>query len=160
MGKDTIHTVGHLPKVGTTAPGFSLAANDLSTKRLADYKGQFVILNIFPSIDTKVCSESVRTFNEKAASLENTVVLCISKDLPFAQSRFCGAEGIENVVTLSDFRSDFGKIYGVEIAEGPLKGLLSRAVVVINPDGKIVYEQQVPDLGQEPNYDAAIKAVR
>src|SRR5699024_10057556 len=150
----------HLPKVGTTAPGFSLAANDLSTKRLADYKGQFVILNIFPSIDTKVCSESVRTFNEKAASLENTVVLCISKDLPFAQSRFCGAEGIENVVTLSDFRSDFGKIYGVEIAEGPLKGLLSRAVVVINPDGKIVYEQQVPDLGQEPNYDAAIKAVR
>lgn len=161
MRGDTLYTVGVLPRVGEKAPDFKLTANDLSEKSLSkDYLGKFVVLNIFPSLDTKVCAQSVRTFNEKAADLTNTVVLCISKDLPFAQARFCGAEGIQNVVTLSDFRHSFGKVYGVQIAGGKLKGLLSRAVVVINPEGTIVYEEQVPDIGQEPNYEVALAAIK
>ncbi|HEY0297855.1 MAG TPA: thiol peroxidase [Arachidicoccus sp.] len=159
QGKE-IHTVGHLPEVGTEAKNFTLTANDLSDKTLSEFKGKNVILNIFPSVNTSVCSKSVREFNEDAAGLSNTVVLCISKDLPFAQAQFCGAEGIKNVVMLSDFRTNFGHEYGVQIADGVLKGLLSRAVVVINSEGKIVYEEQVPEISHEPNYEAALAAVK
>lgn len=156
---DNVNTVGTLPAVGTEAKDFTLTGTDLSDKSLSNYKGKNVILNIFPSINTGVCAQSVRKFNEEAAGLDNTVVLCISKDLPFAQAEFCGAEGIQNVEMLSDFRTNFGEEYGVQMADGPLKGLHSRAVVVINPQGEITYEEQVPEIGQEPNYDAAIKAI-
>jgi len=155
-----VHTLGALPSVGRDAKDVTLTAVDLSEKSLKDFEGQYLILNIFPSVNTGVCAASVRKFNEDAANLPNTTVLCISKDLPFAQSQFCGAEGIKNVVMLSDFRSDFGKVYGVEIADGPMKGLLSRAVVVINPEGKIIYEEQVPEISQEPNYSGALAAVK
>lgn len=157
---NTIHTVGKLPELNSAATNVTLVANDLSEKSLSDFKGKNVILNIFPSLDTQTCATSVREFNQKVASMDNTVVLGISKDLPFASGRFCTAEGIENVITLSDFRSDFGHQYGVEIAEGPLKGLLSRAVIVINPEGKIVYEEQVPELTQEPDYEAALASIQ
>ncbi len=155
-----IHTVGTLPAVGTVAPDFTSTAVDLSDKHLSEFKGKKVILNIFPSVNTGVCAKSVREFNKDAAGLTNTVVLCISKDLPFAQAQFCGAEGIDNVVMLSDFRSDFGKKYGVEIADSPMKGLLSRAVVVLDADGKIVYEEQVPEITQDPNFEAALAAAK
>lgn len=155
-----IQTVGFLPKVGSMAPNFTLVAKDLTEKTLDDYLGKTIILNIFPSIDTKVCSASVRHFNEDAAGLKNTVVLCISKDLPFAQERFCGAEGIDNVVMLSDFRTNFGEIYGVQMANGLMKGLLSRAVVVVNPQGKVIYEEQVADISHEPNYEKALSAAK
>lgn len=157
---EPVHTVGKLPAVGTSAKEFTLTAVDLSDKGLHDFKGKYIILNIFPSVNTGVCAMSVRKFNEDVASLPNTTVLCISKDLPFAQKAFCGAEGIDHVVMLSDFRSDFGMQYGVELAEGPMRGLLSRAVVVIDPEGVIVYEEQVPELSQEPNYAAALAAVK
>ncbi|MDB5279871.1 MAG: redoxin [Ferruginibacter sp.] len=160
LGGKVIHTVGKLPAVGTPVKDFTLTGVDLKEKALADYKGKFIIMNIFPSVNTGVCSKSVRKFNEDAAGLNNAVVLCISKDLPFAQKQFCGAEGIDHVVMLSDFRTDFGNMYGVQIADGPMRGLLSRAVVVVNPEGKIVYEQQVPEIGQEPDYAAAIAAVK
>lgn len=156
----TVHTVGKIPRVGKQLKDFTLTNGDLQEKTLSDYKGQNLILNIFPSIDTKVCSQSVRTFNKDAAQLDNTKILCISEDLPFAQSRFCGAEDIDNVVTLSAFRSDFGTNFGVQMSDGPLKGLLSRAVIVVNPEGKIVYTEQVPDIGQEPNYQAALQAIK
>ena len=158
-GGNPIHIVGNLPKKGATAPNFSLTDNSMKQKSLSDFNGKYVLLNIFPSVDTGVCSASVRHFNEDAAKLPNTTVLCISKDLPFAQKRFCGAEGIKNVVMLSDFRSDFGDKYGVKIADSAMKGLLSRAVVVINPEGKIIYEEQVSDIAHEPNYEAAIAAI-
>lgn len=157
---NTIHTVGQLPAVGTAAKDFTLVADDLSEKSLSDFSGKNIILNIFPSVNTGICAASVRKFNKDAAGLDNTVVLCISKDLPFAQKQFCAAEGIENVVMLSDFRTDFGHAYGVQIADGPMKGLLSRAVIVIDPQGKIVYEEQVPEIGQEPDYEKAIAAVK
>lgn len=160
MGGKPIQTFAKLPAVNTQAPNFTLTDGDMKDQSLEAYKGKFVILNIFPSVDTGVCSASVRHFNEEASKLNNAVVLCISKDLPFAQKRFCGAEGIKNVVMLSDYRSDFGEKYGVKITDSPMKGLLSRAVVVINPEGKIVYEEQVADISQEPNYEAAIKAVK
>jgi thioredoxin-dependent peroxiredoxin len=160
LGGNTIHTVGKLPAVGSQAENFTLAGVDLKEKTFSDFKGKFVIMNIFPSVNTGVCSKSVRKFNEEAAGLKNTTVLCISKDLPFAQKAFCGAEGIDHVVMLSDFRTDFGKTYGVQIADGPMRGLLSRAVIVVDPEGKIVYEQQVPEIGQEPDYAAAIAAVK
>ena len=160
LGGKPIHTVGKLPAVGTSVKNFTLTGVDLADKTFADYKGKYVIMNIFPSVNTGVCSRSVRKFNEDAAGLKNATVLCISKDLPFAQKQFCGAEGINNVVMLSDFRSDFGSTYGVKIADGPMKGLLSRAVIVVDPTGKIVYEQQVPEIGQEPNYTAAIAAIK
>lgn len=160
MGGNAVHTVGKLPAVGTEVKNFTLTGIDLKDKTLADYKGKYVIMNIFPSVNTGVCSKSVRKFNQDAAGLKNTAVLCISKDLPFAQKAFCGAEGINNVVMLSDFRTDFGNSYGVQIADGPMKGLLSRAVIVVNPEGKIVYEQQVPEIGQEPDYTAAIAAIK
>lgn len=155
-----IHTVGALPEVGSQAADFSLVTTDLSEKKLSEFKGKNVILNIFPSVNTGVCAASVREFNKDAADLPNSVVLCISKDLPFAQSQFCGAEGIKNVVMLSDFRTDFGHQYGVQMADGPLQGLLSRAVVVINPEGKIIYEEQVPEISEEPNYKKALAAIK
>jgi thiol peroxidase len=151
-----IQTCGELPAKGTAAPDFTLVKQDLSETVLSDYKGKKLVLNIFPSIDTGVCAMSVRQFNEKAAALKNSVVLCVSMDLPFAQARFCGAEGIKNVVTASAFRSAFGEHYGVTIAEGPLAGLLSRAVVVINESGKVIYTEQVPEIAQEPDYAAAL----
>ena len=160
MGGKTITTYAKLPAINEMAPSFTLTDMDMNDQNLDSYKGKFVILNIFPSVDTGVCSASVRHFNEDAANLPNTVVLCISKDLPFAQKRFCGAEGIKNVVMLSDYRSNFGKTYGVEIKDSKMKGLLSRAVVVINPEGKIIYQEQVADISKEPNYEAAMKAVK
>ena len=155
-----INTIGNLPEINSVAPDFSLVSTDLATKSMKDFAGKNLILNIFPSIDTGTCAASVRRFNKEASKLNDTVVLCISKDLPFAQKRFCGAEGIKNVVMLSDYRSDFGEKYGVKIMDSPMKGLLSRAVVVINPEGKIVYEEQVADISQEPNYEAAMNAVK
>lgn len=160
LGGKTIHTVGKLPAVGTPVKEVTLTGVDLKDNSLADYKGKYVIMNIFPSVNTGVCSKSVRKFNEDAAGLKNTAVLCISKDLPFAQKAFCGAEGIKNVIMLSDFRTDFGNAYGVQIAEGPMKGLLSRAVIVVNPEGEIIYEQQVPEIGQEPDYAAALAVIK
>ena len=146
---------------GTIAPQVELVKNDLSTCTLDEHKGKYVVLNIFPSIDTGVCAASVRKFNKLAAALPNTVVLCISRDLPFAQGRFCAAEGIENVTVLSDFRreSTFGKDYGLQMIDGPLAGLLARAVVIVAPDGKVCHAELVPEITIEPDYDAAIKAI-
>ena len=160
LGGNPVHTAGKLPTVGTQVKDFTLTGVDLQEKTLADFKGKYIIMNIFPSVNTGVCSKSVRKFNVDAASLSNTTVLCISKDLPFAQKAFCGAEGINNVVMLSDFRNDFGHTYGVQMVDGAMRGLLSRAVIVVDPEGKIVYEQQVPEIGQEPDYAAAIAAVK
>ena len=153
--------VGSFVTPGTMAPDFSLVKNDLSEYILNDNKGKYVVLNIFPSLDTGVCAMSVRRFNEMAAALPNTTVLCISKDLPFAQSRFCTVEGIENVVPLSDFRnnSSFGEAYGVLMKDGPLQGLLARAVLVINPQGEVVYSELVPEITQEPDYEAVLKVI-
>lgn len=157
LGGNAIHTNGTLPQAGSSAPDFSLIAQDLSRKTLQDFTGSRLILNIFPSIDTGVCATSVRKFNELAAGLENTQVLCISRDLPFAQKRFCGAEGISNVVMLSDFvDGSFGKNYQLEIAAGGFAGLHSRAIVVLDEQGIVLYSEQVPEIGQEPNYDAAL----
>lgn len=157
---NTIHTSGNLPGTGSSAPDFTLVKNDLSSSSLADYKGSKVIMNIFPSLDTGTCAASVRQFNQEAAELDNTKVLCISRDLPFAQARFCGAEGIENVINLSDFRSGaFGKDYGLEITDGPLEGLLSRCVVVLDESGKVIYTEQVPEIVDEPNYKAALEVL-
>ncbi len=155
-----IDTVGDLPKIGEKAPGFTLTKRDLSETSLEDYKGKRIVLNIFPSIDTQVCATSVRRFNMEASKLENSVVLCVSADLPFAHERFCGAEGIEDVLSLSCFRSEgFGKDYGVKITSGPLTGLLSRAVVIIDESGTVTYTEQVPEITQEPNYEAALAAL-
>ncbi|MFL0099775.1 thiol peroxidase [Tenacibaculum maritimum] len=155
-----IETNGNLPKTGEKAPDFSLAAIDLSRKSLADFEGKNLILNIFPSVDTGTCAASVKNFNKEAASLENTTILCISRDLPFAQSRFCGAEGIENVIMLSDYATgEFGKNYGLEITSGPLTGLHSRAIVIINTAGNVIYTEQVTETVNEPNYETALKAL-
>lgn len=155
-----IHTLGNLPAIGGSAPDFKLTMTDLSTSSLSEYEGRRLVLNIFPSIDTGTCAASVRQFNKEAAELENTVVLCISKDLPFAQTRFCGAEGIENVVMLSDYKDGgFGKAYQVELTDGPLQGLLSRSVVVVNENGNVVYTEQVAETVEEPNYKAALEAL-
>ncbi len=157
----TIHTLGNLPLVGTYAPDFKLTKSDLSLVSLNDYKGSRLILNIFPSIDTGTCAKSVRKFNEEASKLDNTKVLCISKDLPFAQTRFCGAEGIVNVEMLSDFRDgNFGKSYNLDFTDGPLQGLHSRAVLVLNSEGKVIYAEQVPEIVDEPNYNAAMEALQ
>lgn len=147
---------GALPTVGAAAPAFTLTAADLSDKTLADFAGKRKVLNIFPSIDTGVCQQSVRTFNQRAAALNNTVVLCISADLPFAQARFCGAEGLDNVVTLSSFRSSFAQDYGVALADGALRGLTARAVVVLDENNKVLHVGLVPEITQEPDYDAAL----
>ena len=155
-----INTIGKLPKIGKKAPKFSLVKADLSKAKLSDFNGSKIILNIFPSLDTGTCAASVRKFNEEAGKLENTKVLCISRDLPFAQARFCGAEGLENVITLSDFsKGKFGKSYGVTIKNGPLKNLHARAIVVIDETGEVVYTQQVSEIVDEPNYEAALKAL-
>ncbi|MBT8239270.1 MAG: thiol peroxidase [Croceitalea sp.] len=155
-----INTLGNLPSPGSKAPSFRLVKNDLSTVTLADFKGHKVVLNIFPSIDTGTCAQSVRQFNEEASELDNTIILCISKDLPFAQARFCGAEGIDKVETLSDYRDgNFGKAYKVEFTDGPLQGLHSRAVVVANEQGEVIYAEQVPEIVDEPNYKAALEAL-
>ncbi|WP_339766913.1 thiol peroxidase [uncultured Paraglaciecola sp.] len=150
------NTVGVLPSVGETAVDFRLVKTDLSETTLADYKGARLVLNIFPSVDTGTCAMSVRKFNEQASKLENTKVLCVSADLPFAAARFCGAEGIENVETGSSFRSSFGTDYGVEFIDGPLTGLLSRCVVVLDESGKVIYTEQVSETADEPDYAAAI----
>ncbi|HBC05255.1 MAG TPA: thiol peroxidase [Aequorivita sp.] len=160
LGDNTIETSGNLPKVGEKAPDFELTTRDLSSKKLSDYKGSRVVMNIFPSIDTNVCATSVRKFNEKATGLENTKVLCISKDLPFAQQRFVNDEELNNVTNLSDFRDgNFGKNYGVEMTSGALRGLHSRAVIVLDEDGKVIYNQQVPAIGDEPDYLSALKTL-
>jgi thioredoxin-dependent peroxiredoxin len=153
---NAFETAGSLPSVGSKAPDFKLVKVDLSEVSLADFAGSRLILNIFPSVDTAVCATSVRTFNKSAAELNNTKVLCVSADLPFAAARFCGAEGIENVATGSSFRGDFGKDYGVAFNTGPLTGLLSRSVVVINEVGEVVYTEQVAETTEEPNYQAAM----
>lgn len=159
--KDTsVHTVGELPEVGSAAPEFTLTGSDLSSVTLADLKGRTVVLNIFPSLDTGVCAASVRRFNQEAAGLEDTTVLAVSADLPFAAGRFCSAEGIENVVTGSVFRSDFGTAYGVELVDGPMQGLLARAVVVVDPEGTVAYTELVPEITTEPDYEAALAVVR
>jgi len=149
-------TLGNLPKTGNKAPDFTLTNTDLSEVSLANLANKNIILNIFPSVDTGTCATSVRTFNQKAASLDNTKVVCVSKDLPFAHARFCGAEGIENVLSLSDISGEFGKSYQVAFTDGPLKGLLSRSIVVINTKGEVVYTEQVTETTNEPNYDAAL----
>ncbi|WP_411030538.1 thiol peroxidase [Spongiimicrobium sp. 3-5] len=157
---NTIHTLGTLPAKGSTAKDFTLTKVDLSGTTLSNYKGQKVVLNIFPSIDTGTCAQSVRQFNQEAAELDNTKVLCISKDLPFAQARFCGAEGIANVEMLSDFRDgNFGRTYEVEFTDGPLQSLHSRAVIVLNEEGTVLYAEQVPEIVDEPNYKAALEAL-
>lgn len=157
---NAIHTSGNLPKIGSAAPDFNLAKSDLSATTLSDYKGKKVVMNIFHSIDTGTCANSVRQFNLEAAELDNTLVLCISRDLPFAMNRFCGAEGIDNVETLSDFKDwNFGKSYGLEYIDGPIQGLLSRAIVVLNEDGKVIYTEQVQETVEEPNYKAALEAL-
>ena len=152
---------GSFISVGTNAPNFNLVKNDLSEYTLTENKGKYLVLNIFPSLDTGVCATSVRRFNKMASELPNTTVLCISKDLPFAQSRFCTTEGIANVVPLSDFRqaSSFGEEYGVLMNDGPLQGLLARAVIVINPQGEVVYSELVPEITQEPNYEAVLNVI-
>jgi thiol peroxidase len=152
-------TVGELPVVGQKAPDFTLTGAGLSDVTLASLAGQRVVLNIFPSVDTPTCATSVRKFNQALSALENTTVLCVSADLPFAQARFCGAEGLEQVKNASTFRSDFGQSYGVSFANGPLRGLLSRAVVVIDATGTVVYTEQVAETADEPNYDAALAAL-
>jgi thiol peroxidase len=160
LGGNPVKTSGELPQTGTKAPDFTLVKTDLSTVSLADFKGSRVVLNIFPSVDTGTCAASVRKFNEKASGLENTKVLCISRDLPFAQNRFCGAEGLNNVISLSDFRDgNFGKSYGLTIANGPLAGLHSRVVIVIDENGTVKYTEQVPEIKDEPNYDNALAAL-
>lgn len=153
---NTVSTTGELPKVGEKAPEFTLVKADLSEVSLSSLAGKNVVLNIFPSIDTGTCATSVRKFNEKAADLDNTVVICVSADLPFAAGRFCGAEGIENVITGSTFRSTFGSDYGVTFTSAPLTGLMSRSVVVINSDGNVIYTEQVAETTEEPNYEAAL----
>ncbi|MFB6318795.1 thiol peroxidase [Saccharicrinis sp. FJH54] len=156
-----VNTIGELPKVGDTIKDFELTKGDLSKATLSDFKGSKLVLNIFPSLDTSTCAASVRRFNKEAAELNNVKVLCISKDLPFAQGRFCGAEGIDNVVTLSDYATGkFGKDYGVEIIDSPLVALHSRAVIVADENGKVLYTEQVPEIVDEPNYEAALGALK
>jgi thiol peroxidase len=158
LGGKPVNTVGDLPAIGSS-PWFTLTKGDLTEITPPDYAGQRLILNIFPSVDTPTCATSVRTFNERASSLDNTVVLCVSADLPFAQGRFCGAEGLDNVQTASSFRSDFGQSFGISLADGRLAGLLARAVVVLDETGKVTYTELVPEIAHEPDYDAAISAL-
>lgn len=157
LGGNPIHTSGELPKIGSKLEDFKLVQNDLSIATLKNFAGKKLVLNIFPSIDTGTCAQSVRTFNEKASIIDNTTVLCISRDLPFAQKRFCGAEGLENVVNLSDFKKGkFGKTNGLNITDGPLAGLHSRAIIVLDETGTVIHTEQVGEIADEPNYEAAI----
>ncbi|MDY3316128.1 thiol peroxidase [Riemerella anatipestifer] len=155
-----ISSVGELPKLGETIKDFNLVASDLSEKTKSDFSGKRKVLNIFPSIDTGVCAASARKFNEEASKLENTVVINISRDLPFALGRFCAAEGLSNVETLSDFRSNFGEDFGVTLLDSPLKGLLSRAVVITDENDKVIYTEQVSEITNEPNYEAALASLK
>ncbi|TDE30491.1 MULTISPECIES: thiol peroxidase [Flavobacterium] len=157
LGGNPINTSGELPKIGAKIADFKLVKSDLSIATLSDFAGKKLVLNIFPSIDTGTCATSVRKFNENASTLENTTVLCISRDLPFAQKRFCGAEGLENVVNLSDFsEGSFGKTNGLEITDGPLAGLHSRVIIVVDENGTITHTEQVGEIVDEPNYEAAL----
>ena len=154
------HTAGELPKVGSHAPALTLVRTDLAEVSGQDFAGQRVVLNIFPSLDTPTCAASVRKFNARANEKPNTTILCVSADLPFAQKRFCGAEGLDNVVTASSFRSpEFGQAYGVTLLDGPLKGLLARAVVVVDETGKVIHTELVPEIAQEPDYNAALEVL-
>jgi thiol peroxidase len=160
LGPNDANTVGELPSIGSSAADFTLTATNMKDVSLKDFAGKNVVLNIFPSVDTSTCATSVREFNKRVTSKDNTVVLCISKDLPFAQKRFCGAEGIDKAITLSDFRGrGFGKTYGVELMDGAFAGLFARAVVILDAMGKVKYTELVPQIGQEPNYEAALKAI-
>lgn len=159
LGGNAVNTSGDLPAPGSSAPSFALVASDLSTVSSDDLAGQRIVLNIFPSVDTPTCATSVRTFNERAASLDNTTVVCVSADLPFAAKRFCGAEGIENVTTGSTFRGSFLDDYGVRLVDGPLEGVAARAVVVLDGDGTVLHTELVPEIANEPDYDAAIAAL-
>ena len=155
------NTAGSLPKVGSAAPDFRVVKTDITPMSLSDFKGKKVVLNIFPSLDTAVCAASVRRFNVEASKLNNTAVLCISKDLPFAQKRFCAAEGLDSVIPGSEYRdSNFSDAYGVRIVDGPLEGLFSRAIVVVNEKGMVAYTEQVPEIAQEPDYDKALAALK
>jgi len=155
------HTSGELPKVGAVAPDFNLVKTDLGEATLKDFAGKRVVLNIFPSLDTPTCASSVRTFNKRASEAPNTVVLCISQDLPFAAARFCTTEGLANVVPASSFRApEFGQAYGLAMVDGPLKGLLARAVVVLDEKGAVKHTELVPEIADEPNYDAALAALK
>ncbi|NQX81317.1 MAG: thiol peroxidase [Flavobacteriaceae bacterium] len=158
---NAINTIGSLPELNTIASDFTLIKNDLSPISLSDLKGKRVVLNIYPSIDTGTCAASTRKFNELASGLDNTTVLCVSRDLPFAQARFCGSEGIENAITVSDFANgDFGKAYGLTIIDGPLANLHSRAIVVLNEKQEVIYTQQVSEIVDEPNYDKVIDVLK
>jgi thiol peroxidase len=159
LGGNPVHTSGELPAVGSAAPAFTLTGANLGDVGSADFAGKTVVLNIFPSIDTPTCATSVRTFNERAASIDDAVVLCVSKDLPFAQGRFCGAEGIDNVQTGSAFRSSFGDDFGVTLTDGALAGVFARAIVVVGPDGNVKHTELVPEIAQEPDYEAALGAI-
>ena len=160
LGGNPTHTSGELPKNGTQAPDFKLSRTDLQVSTLEDFKGRKIVMNIFPSVDTGVCAASVRKFNEEASNLDNTAVLCISRDLPFAQARFCGAEGLEQVQVLSDFKDGkFGEDYGLLITDGAFAGLHSRVVIVLDEDHNVIYSEQVPEIGQEPDYKAALSAI-
>lgn len=160
LGGNPVHTVGALPKVGAKLPTFTLTTGDLQDVSNKDFAGKRVIFNIFPSIDTNTCATSTRTFNSLVGSLKNTEVWCVSADLPFAQKRFCGAEGLNNVKTASTFRSDFGKTFGVTLRDSVLKGVLARAIVVADEKGKVLHTEMVSEIAKEPNYDAAVKALR
>lgn len=158
---NSFNTVGDLPAVGSDAPAISLTKTDLSELTCDELKGKKVVFNVFPSIDTPVCADSVRRFNKEVASLDNTEVVCVSRDLPFALGRFCGAEGIESVTPTSDFRSgSFGKDYGMQIEDGPLQGLLARSIVIVDEEGNVAYTELVPETTQEPDYDAALAALK
>lgn len=161
LGGNKVNVKGNFPAIGSQAPDFTLVKSDLSELTLSSLKGKKVVLNLFPSLDTKVCAMSVRKFNEMAAQMENTVVLAISKDLPFAHARFCTTEGIEKVIGLSAFRNcSFGEEYGVALADGPLAGLLARAVIILDEQGKVVYTELVPEITHEPNYEEALKGLK
>ena len=157
---NAVHTIGNLPEVGSSVKNFDLINVDLQSKSNRDFSNKRIIFNIFPSIDTGICAASARKFNEEASSLDNTVVINVSRDLPFALSRFCAAEGLKNVETLSDFRGSFGEDYGVTMTDSPMQGLLSRAVIVADENGKVIYTEQVPEIAQEPNYDNALNALK
>jgi thiol peroxidase len=160
LGENIVNTMGDLPTIGSTAPDFTLTGNDMKEVTLKNYSGKNIVLNIYPSVDTGTCATSTREFNKRAASLSDTAILCIAKDLPFAFKRFCGAEGIDKVYTLSDYKNKgFSKDYGMELVDGSFQGLFARAIVVIGKDGKVKHTELVPKISDEPNYDAALKAI-
>lgn len=161
LGGNEVITSGELPRIGVQIPDFKLIAIDLSTKTMNDFSDSNLVLNIFPSVDTGVCSASVRAFNKAASNLINTKVLCISRDLPFRQDQFCAAEGLDNVIMLSDFKTgEFGRNFGLIMTNGVFDGLLSRCVIIVNKNGEVIYTEQVPEIGQEPDYESALQAIK